>query len=47
MNAGFSNAAVLEVVAEVGGTTLANLTRNVSDALDGAFEPQARARAAA
>jgi alkylhydroperoxidase family enzyme len=48
MNAGYSHAAVLEVVAQVGCTTLANLTYNISDVpLDPAFEPQAWARAAA
>jgi uncharacterized peroxidase-related enzyme len=48
MNVGYSNAAVLEVVAQVGCTTLANLAHNISDApLDAAFEPQAWARAAA
>ena len=48
MNAGYSQAAVLEVVAQVGCTTLANLTYNISDIpLDAAFEPQAWARAAA
>ncbi len=47
MNAGYSNAAVLEVIAQVGCTTLANLAHNISDApLDAAFEPQAWTRAA-
>jgi uncharacterized peroxidase-related enzyme len=48
LNAGYSNAAVLEVVAQVGFTTLANLAHNISDApLDAAFKPQAWAKAAA
>jgi uncharacterized peroxidase-related enzyme len=48
LNAGYSKAAVLEVVAQVGFTTLANLAHNISDApLDAAFEPQTWAKAAA
>jgi uncharacterized peroxidase-related enzyme len=48
LNAGYSKAAVLEVVAQVGFTTLANLAHNISDTpLDAAFEPQAWAKAAA
>ena len=48
LNAGYSPGALLEVVAQVGFTTLANLTHNISDApLDRAFEPQAWARVAA
>jgi hypothetical protein len=39
---------VLEVVAQVGFTTLANLAHNISNTpLDAAFEPQAWAKAAA
>ncbi len=48
LNAGYSKGALLEVVAQVGCTTLANLAHNITDApLDAAFEPQAWARAAA
>jgi uncharacterized peroxidase-related enzyme len=47
-NAGYSNGALLEVVAQVGFTTLANLAHNISDApLDAAFEQQTWARSAA
>jgi uncharacterized peroxidase-related enzyme len=45
--AGYSRGAVLEVIAQVGHTTLANLAHGVSRApVDSAFEPQAWARAA-
>ena len=48
LDAGYSSGALLEVVAQVGFTTLANLTHNISDApLDDAFAAQAWARAAA
>lgn len=48
LDAGYSHASVLEVVAQVGFTTLANLAHNIAGApLDAAFEPQAWARAAA
>jgi len=47
LEAGYSRGAVLEVVAQVGHTTIANLAHSVSKApVDGAFEPQAWARAA-
>jgi uncharacterized peroxidase-related enzyme len=48
LDAGYSTGALLEVVAQVGCTTLANLAHNISDApLDDAFAAQAWARAAA
>jgi uncharacterized peroxidase-related enzyme len=48
LDAGYSRGALFEVVAQVGHTTLANLAHSISDApLDGAFEPQAWAKAAA
>ena len=48
LNAGYTNAAVLEVVAQVGFTTLANFAHSISNTpLDAAFEPQAWAKAAA
>ena len=48
LDAGYSQAALLDVVAQVGCTTLANLAHNITGApLDAAFEPQAWARAAA
>ncbi len=48
LDAGYSRGALLEVVAQVGHTTLANLAHNLSGApLDAAFEPQAWAGAAA
>jgi uncharacterized peroxidase-related enzyme len=47
-NVGYSNGALLEVVAQIGFTTLANLAHNISDApLDAAFEQQTWARTAA
>jgi uncharacterized peroxidase-related enzyme len=48
LDAGYSRGAVFEVVAQVGHTTLANLAHSISNApLDGAFEPQAWAKAMA
>ena len=48
LDAGYSRGALFEVVAQVGHTTLANLAHSITGApLDGAFEPQAWARAAA
>ena len=48
LEAGYSRAAVFELVAQVGHTTLANLAHTISKApVDGAFEPQAWARAGA
>ncbi len=48
LEAEYSRGALFEVVAQVGHTTLANLAHSISKApLDGAFEPQAWARAAA
>jgi uncharacterized peroxidase-related enzyme len=48
LEAGYSRGAVFEVVAQVGHTTLANFAHTISDApLDGAFEAQAWAKAAA
>jgi uncharacterized peroxidase-related enzyme len=45
--AGYSRAALFDVVAQVGFTTLANLAHSISRApVDSAFEPQAWARAA-
>jgi uncharacterized peroxidase-related enzyme len=47
LRAGYSRGAVFEVIAQVGHTTLANLAHGVSKTpVDGAFEPQAWARAA-
>ena len=47
LEAGYPRAAVFEVIAQVGHTTLANLAHGVSKApVDGAFEPQVWARAA-
>jgi uncharacterized peroxidase-related enzyme len=46
--AGYSRAALFEVVAQVGHTTLANLAHGISDApLDSALQPQSWAKAAA
>jgi uncharacterized peroxidase-related enzyme len=46
LDAGYSREALFEVVAQAGHTTLANLAHSISDApLDGAFEPQAWAKA--
>jgi uncharacterized peroxidase-related enzyme len=48
LDAGYSRGALFEVVAQVGHTTLANFAHSISDApLDGAFEPQVWAKAAA
>ena len=48
LDAGLSRSMLLEAVAQVGHTTIANLAHNLSDApLDDAFEPQAWAGAAA
>ena len=48
LDAGYSRGAVFEVVAQVGHTTLANFAHSITGApLDGAFEPQAWAKAAA
>jgi uncharacterized peroxidase-related enzyme len=48
LDAGYSRAALFEVVAQVGHTTLANLAHSVSDApLDEQFMPQAWTKAAA
>jgi uncharacterized peroxidase-related enzyme len=48
LDAGYSRAAVFDVVAQVGHTTLANLAHSISGApVDQAFEPQAWARLAA
>jgi hypothetical protein len=47
LDAGCSRGALFDVVAQVGHTTLANFAHSISDApLDGAFEPQAWAKAA-
>jgi uncharacterized peroxidase-related enzyme len=48
LDRGYTRSAVLEAIAQVGHTTMANFAHNLSDApLDHAFEPQAWARAAA
>jgi uncharacterized peroxidase-related enzyme len=48
LDAGYSRGALFEVVAQVGHTTLANFAHSITGApLDGAFEPQAWAKAAA
>ena len=48
LDAGYSRGALLDVIAQVGHTTLANLAHNISEApLDEAFKPQAWAKAAA
>src|SRR6516165_8014183 len=48
LDAGYSHAALFDVVAQVGHTTMANLAHNITGApLDGAFEPQAWAKTAA
>jgi uncharacterized peroxidase-related enzyme len=48
LDAGYSPAALFDVIAQVGHTTLANLAHSISKApLDGAFQPQAWAKAAA
>jgi alkylhydroperoxidase family enzyme len=48
LDAGYSRAALFEVVAQVGHTTLTNLAHSVSDApLDEQFMPQAWTKAAA
>jgi uncharacterized peroxidase-related enzyme len=47
LDAGYSRRALFDVIAQIGHTTLANLAHSVSKApVDGAFEPQAWARAA-
>jgi uncharacterized peroxidase-related enzyme len=47
LDAGYTRAALFEVVAQVGHTTLANFAHSISKApLDNAFEPQAWGRAA-
>lgn len=47
LDGGYTRAAVLEAIAQIGHTTIANFTHNLSDApLDDAFEPQVWARAA-
>jgi uncharacterized peroxidase-related enzyme len=48
LDAGYTRAAIFEVVAQAGHTTLANLAHGISKApLDSAFEPQAWAKATA
>jgi uncharacterized peroxidase-related enzyme len=48
LHAGYSRGALLDVIAQVGHTTLANLAHSISEApLDDAFKPQAWAKAAA
>jgi alkylhydroperoxidase family enzyme len=48
LEAGYIRAALFEVVAQAGHTTLANFAHSISEApLDNAFEPQAWAKAAA
>jgi hypothetical protein len=48
LDSGYTRAAVLEGIAQIGHTTIANFTHNVSDVRpDDAFEPQVWARAAA
>ena len=48
LDAGYTRAAILEVVAQAGHTTLANLAHGISKApLDDAFKPQAWAKATA
>jgi uncharacterized peroxidase-related enzyme len=48
LDAGYSRAAIFEVVAQAGHTTLANFAHSISKApLDDAFEPQAWAKATA
>jgi hypothetical protein len=46
LEGGYSRAALFDVIAQVGHTTLANLAHSISKApVDSAFEPQAWARA--
>jgi hypothetical protein len=48
LDAGYTRAALFELVAQVGHTTLANFAHSIGEApLDNAFEPQTWAKAAA